>query len=81
MATEVTEGEVVFKIKQAFQIAPVMTVSMLNAFLNARVPIPLRTAVLKNMEKDGLIVSKKRIVRTFRGTTSYMTVLEWQGQK
>lgn len=77
----VSEAEVRYRIEQAFSIAPAMTISMLNAFLNARVPIPLRTSVLEEMKTDGLITSERRILRSYKGQTSQVTILHWQRQK
>lgn len=77
--TKVTNTEVRYRIEQAFQIAPTMTVGMLKAYLNARVPIGLRTTVLEQLCREGKVVAENRIVRSYRGTTSQVTILKWSG--
>lgn len=76
---KITDTEVRYRIEQAFQLAPTMTVGMLKAYLNARIPLEIRTAVLEQLKKEGKIVAENRTLSSFKGMTSQVTVLRWVG--
>jgi hypothetical protein len=81
MMTAINENEVRYRIEQAFSIAPTMTVGMLKAYLNARVPIGIRTSVLEEMKAEGKIKVSNQVLRSYRGMTTQVTVLQWMGSK
>jgi hypothetical protein len=81
MKMAINENEVRYRIEQAFDIAPSMTVGMLKAYLNARVPIQMRTSVLEEMKAEGKIKVSNRVLRSYRGMTTQVTVLQWMGDK
>jgi hypothetical protein len=77
----ISEHEVRYRIEQAFAIAPTMTVGMLKAYLNARIPINMRTSVIEELKSEGRIKVENRMVRSYRGMTTQVTILKWNGKK
>jgi hypothetical protein len=75
--SKLTEVDVRYRIEQAFQLAPCMTIGMLSAFLNARVSPDIRTSVLEQLKREGKIVAENRTFRSRRGHTSTAIVLKW----
>jgi hypothetical protein len=77
VVTNSAQGEAVYKIKQAFGIAPTMTIGMLNSFTAGKIAPNVRAYVLETMVKDGAIVIERRVIRSYKGSTSYVTVMHW----
>lgn len=82
-SNELTEEDVRHKVEQAFALSSqmVLTVGMLQAFLNARVAPSMRTAVLEQLKREGKIVQETRTFRSRRGHTSTAIVLKWVASK
>jgi hypothetical protein len=78
---EVSEEEVRHRIEQAFAIAPRMTISMLQAFLNTRIKPELRTHVLVGLEREGKISVERMSLHSLKGYASTATVLCWNDKR
>jgi hypothetical protein len=77
--SNITDTEVRYRIEQAFEIAPSMTVGMLKAYLNARIPLSIRTSVLEQLKQEGKIVAENRTLYSYKGMTTQVTILRWVG--
>lgn len=75
--SDISEEEIRYRIEQAFSIAPRMTISMLQAFLNTRVRPELRTSVLVGLEREGKITVERMSLRSLKGYASTATILCW----
>lgn len=77
----VTEAEVRFRIAQALELSPRMTIGMLQAFLTSRVSHNVRDVVLGLMVKEGSIRLEDRHFRSFRGHGSIARVVSLVDRK
>jgi hypothetical protein len=73
--SKVTELEVRYRIGQALELSPTITVGMLQAFLTSRIPHNVRDAILTVMEKEGKIKFETRVFRSIKGHSSTARVI------
>lgn len=75
MSKKLSEAEVRFRILQALELSPRLTIGMLQAFLTSRVPNNVRDTVLGIMAKEGRVRFESRVFHSFYGHTSVVKVV------
>lgn len=75
MSKKLSEAEVRFRILQALELSPKLTIGMLQAFLTSRVPNNVRDVVLGLMAKEGRIRFESRVFHSFYGHTSVVKII------